>query len=664
MDSLKINTLVFEHLNKISPNLALEFKTRHKCFSSYLTLSLGKTDVYKQMLKVTPELAKEFHNKHMVDQNLALLLERSLCSKPEKHKANTTVSEPPCKKIKDSSEAIEVITLSETELIDVTSGSESSSSESDSEAEFDANHNLLADVIPSKTIVYVTSGSESSSSSDENDSDSEIDEIMILKEENPTKNVEVNKEKTSKLYVEDEKLLGVLTSSSSSSSESDEDSDNDNHSGTGTKLLFGGKVTKKSTVTKPLLSEKEPTKNKTMDNGIKCMPYLGEQRHEYRPISESPIYSSDLRKILGDSPVDEIVLHILNQDILISQINFDLVVLAACKLHRDSHSIPESVKLGSFSPKDNNTMISNWNKLVSEMNICNPETIFKMFCKMKPSKSEKMKANVLGLYLSQGMEKLRLAADVFYHAKNKILNLVRGKVSLEEHNIIMEYMTKHGESLHAFSDLSKILNREHTTTVRRHYNIHKGTSFRKGPYTFLEDKLCISEIIKKSNIKTILEIKDVTVKENGKVDKKTLTQISEKLGRPLQNVIYHWDHRLKPLLLQFHAGTINLDVRRILANYLLEKNLVHMVDIPWGELLLNPQFAGHTSTSLHQVLNEMIISIQRRNNCKREDVTAQQIADYANEKFNPHKAKVLGKSALQKMQLVGYYKELIDSIEM
>ena len=76
---------------------------------------------------------------------------------------------------------------------------------------------------------------------------------------------------------------------------------------------------------------------------------------------------------------------------------------------------------------------------------------------------------------------------------------------------------------------------------------------------------------------------------------------------------------------------------------------------------MNPQFAGHTKLSLNRVLNDLIVCTQRKHNCKREEVTIKQIADFANDKFDHHKVKVDGKSVRQKLELVEYYKSLIET---
>ena len=124
MTSQLLNTLVFQYLQKVAPNLSKEFKERHKCYPSPLNLSLQKVVVYEHLRKVTPELAVKFHREHMADLNL----QPPQCL--SKLQRETT---------KNSSH-VELIELSEEEVIDVTSDSESSFNDCDSgNCDFNAN---------------------------------------------------------------------------------------------------------------------------------------------------------------------------------------------------------------------------------------------------------------------------------------------------------------------------------------------------------------------------------------------------------------------------------------------------------------------------------------------------------------------------------------------
>merc|ERR1719319_120731 len=300
---------------------------------------------------------------------------------------------------------------------------------------------------------------------------------------------------------------------------------------------------------------------------------------ETKNISDCSDYSA-LRKVLKkDSIIDNIVLHILEKDIKISRLNFDHIVLASGMVRRRYQSVPRGVNIGSFSVAEINTILDNWETLVTEMNLDNPKQAFGMFCK-RPKKEDQLKANVLGLYLSQGLQKMRLAADVFNHSEDKILDFAKGKITDIEHDFIMEYMKNHGNSPHAFKDLSKLLNRRNSNPLRLYFLEQNTDLLKKGHYTISENKTIINEIITNSNIKTVLDIKNFYNKE-GTVSKETFKNIAKLLGRHVGNIVCHWEKSLKPTLLQYHAGTLNFDVRPILVNFLVEKDLIRMQDIPW-----------------------------------------------------------------------------------
>jgi len=687
------NSLVFQHLKRVAPNLSSEFKQKHECFSKKLTITLESvlqkylvdSSVFHQMLIVTPNLANAFLRKNpFVCKNIVsiqkLLTQFKEHGNPRKRKLEGNPTAPLSKKIKPSEltensvvyhhllevtpELASEFTLKhsvkfpiETSLTELVNQYLKDKKENESRKSKGIIKNSPLDSIQViQDVIDVLSDSESTESSGKEDTDSDIIPVYEIRNIGSSSS-------------EDDESC-VVSSSSSNSSEDDSDivpihekinrssnikDENNSDSKAGKdkiNLAISKSKPNMSKVSNHLIDSSKNIENLTHNPKVDM---LDENMNEYRHISESSTYSDLYKTLEKDSVVDEIVLHILNKNILISQLNFDHIVLCASQVLRHKHaSIPANVDLGSFSPQDNKTITSNWEKLVTEVNISNPEETFKLFCK-RPTKETKLKANVLGLYLSQGMEKLRLAADVFHHSERKILNFVRGNISPSDHDFIMDYISKHGQTRKAFNSCAKLLNRRYPDVIRQHYFKHFENLLKKGPYTLLENKFCISEVFKKSNIKTVLDIKNEYSKE-GTVKKETFKEIAKNLGRPVQNIVCHWEHSLKPLLLQYHAGTVNFDVKRILANHLLEKNLVYMQDIPWTELLMNPQFAGHTKSSLGHIFNDLVRLTQRKHGCKREEVTIEQIAAYV-DKLKPKFGKQVSS---HKQELIDHYRSLID----
>lgn len=140
------NSLVYQHLRKVTPSLSSEFKARHKCSLVHMNVSLEElvsvfrekmmknAVVYNHLLKVTPYIGGEFLEKQFVWPTSASLQDLEILYN---------------KATKTNEQAIEVITLSDEELIDVSS--EDSSSESDSDSDI-IEIDLLPDINPPKNI--------------------------------------------------------------------------------------------------------------------------------------------------------------------------------------------------------------------------------------------------------------------------------------------------------------------------------------------------------------------------------------------------------------------------------------------------------------------------------------------------------------------------------
>jgi len=370
-------------------------------------------------------------------------------------------------------------------------------------------------------------------------------------------------------------------------------------------------------------------------------------------ISECPEYNNLRNGLKDDSVVDRVVLYILDKDINITRLNLDYIILSSDRVHRYYHHVPWGINIGGFSVVDINTILSNWNTLAEEMKLENPKQVFSLFCE-RTLQQQQLKANILGLYLSQGLSKLRLAADVFSHAEDQ--NFVKGAIAPSEHDFIMDYISKHGESIDVFKDIAMILKRcpRYWWVLRRYYEHQKGDLFKTGRYTVIENKIIIEGIVSKANIQTAFDI------ENLNTTLAILTGIAKELGRRVKNVSLHWERRLKPILLQYHAGTLNLNVTPILVEYLIEKNVVHTQDINWEELLSYPQLVGHNKYSLMIILQTLIRSTQKAYKCNEKDVTASRIALTVKDKLDPHKVRPPGAHALQKLEIADFYKCLID----
>ena len=56
---------------------------------------------------------------------------------------------------------------------------------------------------------------------------------------------------------------------------------------------------------------------------------------------------------------------------------------------------------------------------------------------------------------------------------------------------------------------------------------------------------------------------------------------------------------------RYHAGTLNMDVKKVLLEHLVENNMDYTQDVDWKELAKLPKFAGSTSSYLSRQLSSM-----------------------------------------------------------
>ena len=200
--------------------------------------------------------------------------------------------------------------------------------------------------------------------------------------------------------------------------------------------------------------------------------------------------------------------------------------------------------------------------------------------------------NVLGYYLAQGLPDIRLATEVIHRAK-MILCARKGEFTAEENKIILQFVESKGKK---WSTLAALLARTQPSVIKKRYEIMTGdtrsVSFR---YSVEEDKIILTDVFSVNR----------SILKNGKIKIEDFKKIGEKLERPHFSVYQHWKAGLEPMLLRHHAGTLNVNVREVLVDYLVEQNHNFSQDIEWREMCKLPKFAGMTPRLLQAVFNSL-----------------------------------------------------------
>ena len=126
-------------------------------------------------------------------------------------------------------------------------------------------------------------------------------------------------------------------------------------------------------------------------------------------------------------------------------------------------------------------------------------------------------------------------------------------------------------------------------------------------------------------------------------------------GRTEVSVRLRWVNVLQPWILQHYSGTLNLDIRRMLANYLAD-NFKNIDSIDWQSVSTKTEFAGHTQASLRTVFFINLFKETKRDpNANSEDITLEMVADYANKTFAPGGRKVLDRILTRQKEVIDYF---------
>merc|ERR1711971_159365 len=158
-----------------------------------------------------------------------------------------------------------------------------------------------------------------------------------------------------------------------------------------------------------------------------------------------------------------------------------------------------------------------------------------------------------------------------------------------------DFVEKEGKK---WAKLTKLLKIAGASSAKFRYE-DLTNNYKKGPYTVEEDKIIIGDVFT-ANKFVRSDAKNISAED--------WKRIGDKLERNPHNVQLHWLKVLEPLLTRYQAGTLHVDVRKVLLDHLVENNMKYTQDVDWKELAKLPKFAGTTSTYLREKLKNMRIN--------------------------------------------------------
>ena len=134
--------------------------------------------------------------------------------------------------------------------------------------------------------------------------------------------------------------------------------------------------------------------------------------------------------------------------------------------------------------------------------------------------------------------------------------------------------------------LAQKLDREYTTIQARikSLQINNGIYKRKR-FSFTVDSIILETLIlprlKKEKLTEIL------------LSNCHFEKLAVEFHRKLHSVRHRWEGKIQPTLLQYYAGTLNMQVEKMLANFIAD-TYQNFNEIDWPEVAARPDFTGHT----------------------------------------------------------------------
>ena len=249
-------------------------------------------------------------------------------------------------------------------------------------------------------------------------------------------------------------------------------------------------------------------------------------------------------------------------------------------------------------------------------------------------------------------QKLRPKPEKPVGKKNRSTGCRVRKFTQDEDEVIKEVMAQVGKVNPAdCKALATRLDRGYRSIQARieSLQINSGT-YRRKTFTFIEDCLILETLIlPRLKIEKLSKI----LLSNCHFEK-----LAADLNRKLHSVRHRWEGNLQPTLLQYYAGTLNMQVEKILANFIAD-TFDHFSEINWPLVASRPEFAGHTEQSLKNMYFQELLSSTRKILGNQDDeVTPRQVAEHTREK-NPAWRKNKEK---QQQALIAFFEREVDQL--
>jgi len=235
------------------------------------------------------------------------------------------------------------------------------------------------------------------------------------------------------------------------------------------------------------------------------------------------------------------------------------------------------------------------------------------------------------------------------------LNKRKRAFTPSEDEIIRNKMKEMGDALN-IAELAVEIGRGHGAVWNRVNKLKTGEAGRKPRFFSLAEDEAIME-------KVLPGLQENKLHELVLHKDKSLKELATALGRPNKAVsLYHrWVHNLQPWILQYYAGTTNLDIRMMLVNHLAD-TYHSRESIDWDAVAAKSEFAGNTSLYLQFTFNQVAIRYGKKPLITES--SWEQIIGRCREYISETKKRNSKESELRRMKVIQYFENYVMKQEI
>ena len=275
------------------------------------------------------------------------------------------------------------------------------------------------------------------------------------------------------------------------------------------------------------------------------------------------------------SQLDQVVQYLITENLKTYAFSLILNFKTLCKTKEDFPWIyVRRFSMSQGGEKD--LVLKNYETILQLAKISNPLLLYQELCRKN---AHTWKLKMFGTYLSSGLEKVRHVMDTLsFFIRIKDSKIVYGKLSEEENEIILREVEKYGANDETWNKLKILLNRSCSITIKTRYEVMTMGDRKLGIWSLCEVKILIDTLFPDStskNEENVMQIGRKQIRELG---------LDQTLKRGCDNIKNFYFTRLQPLLLQYHQGTLNMNWKLPLLNYVCENKVMDPNQIDFDDI--------------------------------------------------------------------------------